>query len=118
MNTTAIKLTALIALLSIGAIAQGPLTPPGAPAPTMKTLDQIEPRIAIQTLPFTINGPGSYYLARNLTGAEGITIAVSNVTLDLNGYVLSGAAGNSNSFPCASRIPLNCPTCGNNSTRY
>jgi hypothetical protein len=26
--------------------AQGPLTPPGAPAPTMKALDQVEPRRA------------------------------------------------------------------------
>jgi hypothetical protein len=35
--------------------AQGSLTPPGAPAPTMKTLTQIEPRTPISSLPFTIS---------------------------------------------------------------
>ena len=38
--------------------AQGSLTPPGAPAPTMKTLAQIEPRMPISSAPFTISVPG------------------------------------------------------------
>jgi hypothetical protein len=42
--------------------AQGSLTPPGAPAPAMKTLAQIEPRTPIASAPFTISAPGSYYL--------------------------------------------------------
>lgn len=76
--------------------AQGPLIPPGAPAPTMKTLDQIEPRIPISSLPFAITQPGSYYLVTNLTGVanqDGITIAASNVTIDLNGFEIRGVAG-------------------------
>lgn len=48
--------------LSVG-YAQGELTPTSAPAPTMKTLAQIEPRIAVQSLgaapPYTITQPGS-----------------------------------------------------------
>ena len=42
--------------------AQGALTPPGAPAPTMKTLDQMEARTAITntTSLVTISQPGSY----------------------------------------------------------
>jgi hypothetical protein len=32
------------------AFAQGSLTPPGAPAPTMKTLAQIEPRTPVDAL--------------------------------------------------------------------
>lgn len=77
-------------------LAQGPLTPPGAPAPTMKTLDQIEPRTPISSLPFTITQPGSYYMTQNLhfTAATGnaITIQVSDVTLDLGGFVLSSSS--------------------------
>ena len=73
--------------------AQGALVPPGAPAPTMKTLDQIEPHTAITGLPITISTPGSYYLTGNLTAtADGaaITIAADNVTIDLNRFTLSG----------------------------
>ncbi|HZJ13677.1 MAG TPA: hypothetical protein VFD27_01440, partial [Chthoniobacteraceae bacterium] len=76
------------------ALAQGPLTPPGAPAPTMKTLDQIEPRTAINSTNtpgdddslFKITQPGSYYLPGNITGVatkHGIEITASDVTLDL-----------------------------------
>ena len=77
--------------------SQGSLTPPGAPAPTMKTLQQIEPRTPISSLPFAISNSGSYYLTTNLSGAagaDGITIAVSGVTLDLGGFVLAGAGTN------------------------
>src|SRR5688572_7558852 len=77
--------------------AQGPLTPPGAPAPSFKTLQQVEPRTPIQSLPFTINQPGSYYLTTNLTAnaldANGITVATSAVTLDLRGFALVGLSG-------------------------
>ena len=73
------------------AFAQGPLTPPGAPAPTMKTLEQIEPRTAITSLPYTITQPGSYYLTGNLAGPTGIVIQASGVTLDLMGFELAAA---------------------------
>src|ERR1051325_6980372 len=78
------------------AFAQGSLTPPGAPAPTMKTLDQLEPRTPISSLPFTITNAGSYYLTTNLTGVpaqSGITISVSGVALDLMGFELVGVSG-------------------------
>src|SRR5947207_4953579 len=81
-------------------LAQGPLTPPGPPAPTMKTLQQIEPRTPIGTLPYTVNDSGSYYLTANLTGAagsDGITILASDVTLDLNGFTMTGVGGGANS---------------------
>ena len=74
--------------------AQGGLTPPGAPAPTMKTLDQIEPRTPITKLPYTISQPGSYYLTTNLTANPGgIGIWASGVTLDLMGFELDGTGG-------------------------
>lgn len=72
---------------------QGALTPPGTPAASMKTLQQIEPRTPISALPFTITNGGSYYLTTNLqsgAGVDGITIQASNVTLDLGGFFLGG----------------------------
>ena len=94
---TKIKLAALTLILStinlpLSTIhAQGSLTPPGAPAPTMKSLAQIEPRTPISSAPFTISVPGSYYLTTNVTVSAGdaIIIAANNVTLDLNGFTIS-----------------------------
>jgi hypothetical protein len=80
------------------ALAQGSLTPPGAPAPTMKSLTQIEPRTPISAAPFNITSPGSYYLTTNIVAGTGyaISIATNYVTLDLNGFTISSAdPGNS-----------------------
>lgn len=83
----------------------GDLNPPLGPvAPTMKTLDDVEPRIAInaENTPgdadstYRIASPGSYYLTENVThfvGSSGIEVASSNVTIDLNGYRVSGLVG-------------------------
>src|ERR1700679_2135209 len=79
-------------LTLLSAFCQGTLTPPGAPGPTMKSLDQIEARAAITNSgAVTISQSGSYYLTRNITVASGdaITIAADNVTLDLNGFTIS-----------------------------
>jgi hypothetical protein len=71
--------------------AQGSLTPPAAPGPTMVTLQQIEPRTPISA-PGTIAAGGSYYLTTNLTVSSGtaIIITASEVTLDLNGFAITG----------------------------
>ena len=82
-------------LLSL-AFSQGSLTPPAAPAPTMKTLDQMEPRTPIKqaSLPFTINASGSYYVTENLSVASGnaITINANGVTLDLTGFTITSTS--------------------------
>jgi hypothetical protein len=88
----------ILTALAPSVFGQGALTPPGAPAPTMKTLDQLdaklEKRIPISALPYTINSPGSYYLTTNLTTAvavNGITVLASHVTIDLCGFAIIGA---------------------------
>ncbi len=46
--------------------------------------------------PVTINSPGSYRLSGDLTapaGSAGIVIAADGVTIDMNGFTLSGQAG-------------------------
>ncbi|MCG3124995.1 MAG: hypothetical protein GIKADHBN_03505 [Phycisphaerales bacterium] len=82
----------------------GPLDPPPGPvASTFKTLSDVEPRIAINSTNtpgdgatvYRISQPGSYYLTGNLAGEankHGIIVAVSNVTIDLNGFRVSGDA--------------------------
>lgn len=80
--------------VSLDVRGQGSLTPPGAPAPTMKTLSQVEPRTPITNLPFTITQGGSYYLVTNLsTTGDGIVISTNGVTVDLMGFTVSGDRG-------------------------
>jgi hypothetical protein len=91
---TALALTILNVQFSI-ASAQGILTPPGPPAPSMLSLNQIEPRTPISSAPYTISQPGSYYLTTNLnltSGLSAITIAANGVTLDLSGFTISSTS--------------------------
>ena len=91
-------------LLAMASLVAGPLTPPAGPVTsTNKTLQEVEPRTAINLTNtpgdadslFKITQPGSYYLTGNITGLagrHGIEIAASSVTLDLMGFDLVGSA--------------------------
>ena len=88
--------SAALVLLPVVIFAQGPLNPPAPPAPTMKTLDQVEARIPINatntpgddTFEFRIGSRGSYYLTGDILTQKvvGIYVNVGGVTLDLNGF--------------------------------
>jgi hypothetical protein len=84
---------AILGVLASRAVG-GPLDPGDPPGSTMKTLQQVEPRIPISSVPFTIAASGSFYLTGDVIAAPntaGITIAASDVTIDLNGYALVGS---------------------------
>jgi len=94
LNVVQILVAALL-WIPVSALSQGSLTPPGPPGPTMKTLTQVEPRTPIESIPFTISSPGSYYLTGNLTGTpvqDGIVIKTSGVSVDLKGFTIRGCA--------------------------
>ena len=105
MKTPHLLTATLTFLIASHGFGQGALNPPpGAPAPTMKSLDQVEPRILMSAIntpgdvasTFIISAPGSYYLTGNFIGEpgkHGISIQANDVTLDLNGFALISGGG-------------------------
>ncbi|MHC4618137.1 MAG: right-handed parallel beta-helix repeat-containing protein [Planctomycetota bacterium] len=92
-----LALAGLVAVSLVG--YAGNLEPSAPPGPTMKTLDEVEPRIPLsqKTTPgdafylYVITEPGSYYLTEDTTATRtGIKVGADNVTIDLMGYNLIG----------------------------
>ncbi|MHC4977000.1 MAG: right-handed parallel beta-helix repeat-containing protein, partial [Planctomycetota bacterium] len=95
-----IRVCGLLAVCAGVAIASGveagPLTPPGAPSSSYKTLVDVEPRTALYATGagIVISQEGSYYLAENVPAyalQSAIEIQAPNVTLDLNGFTITGS---------------------------
>lgn len=105
MKTRARIHASLIMVLSLPAVAaaQNTLAPPtdafdtnGNPRANMKSVNQLEPRTVIDSLPFFVTNSGAFYLTGNLTGvsgSNGITVLSSDVRLDLNRFALIGVPG-------------------------
>lgn len=97
----AIVVMALVVLTALP-VRAGNLEPSALPSSTMKTLDEVEPRIPIPgsdtpVSVFTISESGSYYLTgnRNCSGI-GIQVNADDVTIDLMGYTLIGPDSGTN----------------------
>src|SRR5690606_12742061 len=102
-----IAVTAPLAAALLASLAgAGNLNPPSGPVgPTMKSLQQIEPRTPISnaTTPGDaesvrrITQPGSYFLTGDILGVAGksgiIVDTPGVVTIDLNGFAVIGVAG-------------------------
>jgi hypothetical protein len=76
--------------------------PPGPVAPTMKTLEAIEPRVCVQELPgapnatHVISEDGAYYLVADIVGEagkHGILITADRVSLHLGPFSIEGVPG-------------------------
>lgn len=90
---------ALVFILSLAfqVRGQGPLLPDAAPAPGLKTLGQVEPRIPITSVPMVISNAGSYYFTSNLlcnaVAVPALDVLADHVTIDLCGFTLEGTSG-------------------------
>lgn len=98
-------LAAVGVAIGAGLVVAGPLAPPAGPiGGTYKTLNEVEPRVAINAVntpgafnaTYMITQPGSYYLTGNITGESGkygIIVGADGITIDLNGFTMTGVAG-------------------------
>lgn len=98
---TLVLCASLVAALGCFSLAGDIVPSPGPVVPTHKTLTDVEPRIAINDVNtpgdndslYRISASGSYYLTGNIASPAGeaaIEIAASDVTVDLNGFTITG----------------------------
>src|SRR5438552_10537926 len=96
--------------LRLSVPAQGALNPPGAPAPTFKTLSQVEPRFPISDFQTNLTVSGSYYLIANLFSGTNSNDAINirtnmrDITIDLNGFSIISTNPPGSDSPVGIRI--------------
>lgn len=109
METRKKRIKVVVSVLALAALVvfslmvyAGDLEPSAPPGPTMKTLDEIEPRIPIPgsdtpVSVFTISESGTYYLTGNrLCSSTSIQVDADYVTIDLMDYQLIGPGSGTN----------------------
>jgi hypothetical protein len=83
--------TANINILGNATSASNANTLEGQSASDIISAASDEVRTPISSLPYPINSSGSYYLTSNLTSTgDGITVNADNVTIDFNGFTMTG----------------------------
>lgn len=104
MQATRLFVASLLATACAATFAAGQT----APAPDVVTIDQSKATNGGITagdtagFPITISAPGSYRLMSNLvvpSGVNGINVTTSNVTIDLNGFSITGPGACSGQSP-------------------
>ncbi len=96
------RIVLVIASCLCPTVLGGNLSPAAGPvAPTMKTLQQVEPRVPLDTVPgnaeamHVITQPGSYYLTQceSLTPGKQtwVRVGASDVSIDMMGFDVDGA---------------------------
>ncbi|MCB9838270.1 MAG: right-handed parallel beta-helix repeat-containing protein [Phycisphaeraceae bacterium] len=116
MNHTHTSLCIALMTAICGHACGGEINPPAGPiAPTMKSLDRIEPRVCINDLPgdqtamHVITSPGNYYLADDITvepGKSGIVVRLSqdtnedSISIDMDGFSITGLQGSLSGIDC------------------
>jgi len=104
MKNMSVAVGAAASVFAAAFLLAGPLTPPAGPiTSTYKTLSEVEPCTAINATNTPgdanamaiIDAPGSYMLTSDLVstgGKSGIRIEADNVSIDLRGFSVNGAA--------------------------
>ena len=109
MNQTHVTLCIALMTTIAGHAVGGDINPPaGAIAPTMRSLEQIEPRVCVNDLPgdegavHVITEPGRYFLSGDVfgePGKSGIVVRLDedsdndSISVDMDGFSLTGVPG-------------------------
>ncbi|MBL8746798.1 MAG: right-handed parallel beta-helix repeat-containing protein [Phycisphaerae bacterium] len=116
MDRRVLLLSLVVAGLSLASPALAQLAPP--PGPVQATDRTRINQQSIVAFPYFIGQPGSYVLTSNLTGVGGaavIAVGSNNVTIDLNGFTVSGGRHGIEVLPGLRNVTITNGTVSSNS---